>query len=67
MTRMLDDGSAAARMIADACTVAAPAVRFSAQAQRPLDWAQRLNDHDFLKRSLRSSKGFRSPMMPAFT
>ncbi|HTQ77180.1 MAG TPA: SDR family NAD(P)-dependent oxidoreductase, partial [Burkholderiales bacterium] len=49
MTRILDDGSAAARMIADASTVADPAVRFPAQAQRPLDWAQRLNDQDFLK------------------
>jgi NAD(P)-dependent dehydrogenase (short-subunit alcohol dehydrogenase family) len=49
MTRMLNDGTAAARMIADACTVADPAVRFPPEAQRPLDWAQRLNDLDFLK------------------
>ena len=49
MATRLDDGSAAARMIADACTVADPAIRFPAQAQRPLDWTQRLNDHDFLK------------------
>ncbi|HEX6095641.1 MAG TPA: SDR family NAD(P)-dependent oxidoreductase [Thermoanaerobaculia bacterium] len=49
MTRTLDDGSPAARMIADACTAPDPALRFPPEAQRPLDWAQRLNDQDFLK------------------
>lgn len=49
MSRAMPDGSAAAKMIADACTVSDPGVRFPPEAQQPLDWADRLSDRDYLK------------------
>jgi NAD(P)-dependent dehydrogenase (short-subunit alcohol dehydrogenase family) len=49
MMHALSDGSAAARMIVEACTVADPALRFPPEAQRGLDSLRRLNDQDFLK------------------
>ncbi|MGH8261701.1 MAG: SDR family NAD(P)-dependent oxidoreductase, partial [Steroidobacteraceae bacterium] len=49
MKRMMTDGSTAARMIAEACTVPDPPLRFPPEAQRPLDWVDQLGDRDFLK------------------
>jgi NAD(P)-dependent dehydrogenase (short-subunit alcohol dehydrogenase family) len=49
MMGTLADGSETARMIADAATALDPALRFPPEAQRPLDWARRLSDQDFMK------------------
>ena len=45
----ISDGSATARMIADACTIRDVPARFPPEAQRPLDALRRLSDQDFLK------------------
>jgi NAD(P)-dependent dehydrogenase (short-subunit alcohol dehydrogenase family) len=47
--RFLSDGHAASKMIADACTINQPAMRFPADAQKSLDWLKRLSDDDYMK------------------